>query len=43
MNSAVTLMWYEVLFWRHKRVSLCQDILTLNEELMRVAADRKLF
>lgn len=27
------LMWYEVFFWKEKRVSLCHDILRLNDKL----------
>lgn len=32
-QTAMTLMWYEVLYWKYKRVELCRDILELQDQL----------
>ena len=40
-NVAMTLMWYEVFFWKHKRVSLCRDVLRLSDKLDELAQQDK--
>ncbi|XP_076457387.1 transmembrane protein 192-like isoform X2 [Babylonia areolata] len=32
-REAMTVMWYEVLYWKHKRVDLCREILALQDQL----------
>ncbi|KAK7491013.1 hypothetical protein BaRGS_00017709 [Batillaria attramentaria] len=41
-NKAITLMWYEIYFWRQKRRDLCVDIIHLNDKLEQIMAQNEL-